>query len=178
MKKFFKVLGIIILVLIIIVLVAGLIAPRKYHLEREITINAPREKVWPQVSSLVNMNKWSPFAEQDPNIKVSFEGQDGTVGSGYKWESEKVGAGEQKITKLDQPNRADSHLHFIKPFEGEAEAFIDLKEAGSATKVTWGFSTEYAYPMNAMLLVMNMDKVMGETFDKGLSNLKRTVESN
>ena len=178
MKKFFKIVGIIILVLIVVVLVAGLIAPKKYHLEREITINAPREKVWPQVSSLPNTHKWNPWVEQDPNIKVSFEGQEGTVGSGYKWESEKVGTGHQTITKLEQPGRVESHIHFIKPFEGEADVFIDLKEAGNATKVTWGFSTEYSYPMNAMLLVMNMDKMMGEAYDKGLANLKRISESN
>jgi hypothetical protein len=178
MKKFFKIVGIVILVLIVVVLVAGLIAPKKYHLEREISINAPREKIWPQVSSLPNTHKWNPWSEQDPNIKVSFEGQEGAVGSVYKWESKEVGTGNQTITKLDQPGRVESRIHFIKPFEGEADVFIDLQETGNATKVTWGFNTEYAYPMNAMLLVMNMDKMMGDAYDKGLANLKRISESN
>lgn len=178
MKKFLKIVGFIILLVIVFVLVAGLFVPKKYNLEKEITINAPREKVWPQVSSLANTHKWNPWSEQDPNIQVSFEGQDGTVGSVYKWQSKEVGSGNQTITKLEQPGRVESHIHFIKPFEGEADVFIDLKEEGSGTKVTWGFTTQYKYPMNVMLLFVNMDKVMGEAYGKGLANLKRISESN
>lgn len=178
MKRFFKIVGIVILSLIVLVLIAGLIAPKKYHIEREITINAPREKVWQHVSSLAECHKWNPWSEEDPNIKVNFEGQQGTVGSAYSWESDKVGVGKQTLTRLDQPSRVESQIHFIKPFDGNADIFINLQEAGGGTKVTWGFDTKYAYPMNVMLLIMPMDKMMSESYDKGLNNLKRISESN
>ncbi|MDF2189052.1 SRPBCC family protein [Paraflavitalea sp. CAU 1676] len=178
MKKFLKIVGIVILSLIVLVLVAGLIAPKKYHIEREITINAPREKVWSHVSNLEECHKWNPWSEEDPNIKVSYAGNLGTVGSSYSYTSEKVGAGTQTLTKVDQPQRVESHMKFIKPFDGDADIFINLQDAGAGTKVTWGFDTQYSYPMNAMLLVMPMDKMMSESYDKGLNNLKRISESN
>lgn len=178
MKKFLKITGIVILSLVVLFLIAGLVAPKKYHIERDITINAPREKVWQHVSSLAECHKWNPWSEEDPNIKVSYEGQQGTVGSTYGWESDKVGAGKQTITRLDQPGRVESHIHFIKPFEGEADIFINLQEAGAGTKVTWGFDTQFSYPMNAFIWVMPMNKNMSDAYDKGLNNLKKMVESN
>ena len=178
MKKFFKIVGIVILSVIVLVLIAGLIAPKKYHIEREITINAPREKVWQHVSSLAECHKWNPWSEQDPNISVSYEGQPGTVGSSYSYTSEKVGAGKQTLTKVEQPQRVESHMKFIKPWSGDADIFINLQDAGGATKVAWGFDTEFSYPMNGLMLVMPMEKSMREAYDKGLNNLKRISESN
>ena len=178
MKKFFKIIGIILLLLIVFVLVAGLFIKKDYHLERSIVINAPKEKIWENVHTLANINKWNPWLKKDPNTKGSYEGQDGTVGAVYRWESKEVGTGSQTLTKLDAPSRTESHLHFIKPFEGEAEVFMDLKEEGNGTKVNWGFDTHYSYPKNVMLLFVNMDKVMGESYDDGLNQLKALSEAN
>jgi hypothetical protein len=179
MKKFFKIIGIIILLIIVFILVAGIFVPKTYHLEKDITINAPREKVWSYTSTLQNLHKWNPWKDADPNMQISYEGQDGTVGAVYKWKGNKdVGSGSQTITKLETLNRTETHVHFIEPFEGEADAFIGLSNAGSDTKVTWGFNSEYAYPMNVMLLFVNMDKMMGESYNKGLGKLKTLCESN
>ncbi|MEP6844712.1 MAG: SRPBCC family protein [Panacibacter sp.] len=178
MKKVLKIIGVILLLVIALVLIAGIFLPKNYHMEKDITINAPREKVWVNVSSLQNMQKWNPFIEADPNIQVSYEGQDGTVGCMYKWKGNKdVGSGTQTITKLEQPGKVETHLHFFEPFEGEADAFINLAEEGSGTKATWGFDTKYAYPMNVMPVLMNMDKMMGNSYNAGLAKLKKLCES-
>lgn len=178
MKKILKIIGVIILLVIAFVLIAGLFVSKTCHMERDITINAPREKVWNHVSSLRAMEKWNPWREKDPNIKADFEGQDGAVGSVYKWSGNKdVGSGSQTITKLEHSERVETHLHFIEPFEGEADAFTLLVDAGNGTKVTWGFDTKYAYPMNTMLLFVNIDEMMGEDYNKGLAKLKALCES-
>lgn len=179
MKKFLKIIGVILLLVVAFILIAGLFVSKEYHLERDITINAPREKVWSNVGTLHAMHNWSPWIEADPNIKITYEGQDGMVGAVYKWEGNKdVGKGTQTITKTEQPNRIETHLHFFEPFEGEADSYINLSDAGTGTKVTWGFDSKYAYPMNVMLLFVNMDKMMGDTYNKGLNKLKTVCESN
>ena len=86
MKKFLKIIGIILLLAIAFVLIAGIFVTKKFHLEKDITINAPQEKVWGNVNSLQAMEKWSPWTDIDPAMKVSHEGQPGTVGSVYRWE--------------------------------------------------------------------------------------------
>jgi len=178
MKKVLKIIGVIILLIVVFVLIAGLFVSKTYHLEKDITINAPREKVWSHVSSLREMEKWNPWREKDPNIKADFEGQDGTLGSVYNWSGNKdVGSGSQTITKLEKPDRVESHLHVIEPFEGEADAFTRLVDAGNGTKVTWGFDTKYAYPMNTMLLFIDMDGMMGKDYNNGLAKLKAICEA-
>lgn len=175
MKKILKVVGVILLLLVVVFLVAGLIIKKDYHLEREITINAPKEKVWNNVNSLQSLEKWSPWVGIDPNMKTSFEGAPGTVGSVYKWEGNSdVGQGSQTLTAVQSPDAVTTHLHFIKPFEGEADATVKLAEANGATKVTWTFDSRYKYPMNVMTLFM--DGMMGDQYNKGLSKLKQISE--
>lgn len=179
MKKILKILGILILVVVAFVLIAGLFISKNYHFQQDVSINAPQEKVWGYVSDLRQMDKWSPWKEKDPNIQLSYQGQDGSVGSTYSWKGNKqVGSGSQTITKLDAPKRVDTHLHFIEPFEGQADAFIALDGANNSTKVTWGFDTRYPYPMNVMQLFVNMDKEMGAEFNSGLTKLKALCEAN
>jgi len=180
MKKALKIIGILLLLFIVFVLIAGLFMSTSYHFQKEIVINAPKEKVWNLVNNFHGHDKWSPWKDGDPDIQVSYEGQDGTEGAVYKWKGNKeVGSGEQTITKLEPMSRVNTHIHFIEPFAGEADAFIMLDDAGNSnTKVTWGFDTHYAYPKNTMLLFVNMDKMMGEQYNKGLNRLKNIAESN
>jgi len=62
--------------------------------------------------------------------------------------------------------------------KGKADTYLVLAGTGNATKVTWGFDTEYSYPMNVMQLFFDMDEMMGKQYDKGLSKLKTMSESN
>jgi len=178
MKKVLKIIGILILLVIAFVLIAGIFIKKDYHLEKDIVINAPREKVWAHVNTLRQFSTWNPFVEKDPNVKTSYEGVEGTVGSKYSWDGNSdVGKGTQTITAIDSASSVKSHLHFIKPMEGEAEAYLNLSDAGNgATKVTWGFDSRYKYPMNVMTLFMG--GMMGDMFNKGLGKLKTLSEAN
>jgi hypothetical protein len=44
------------------------------------------------------------------------------------------------------------------------------------TKVKWGFIGNMKYPMNLMLLFMNMEKMVGNDLNIGLTNLKGVLE--
>ncbi|PWT95524.1 MAG: polyketide cyclase [Bacteroidetes bacterium] len=180
MKKVLKVVGLLLLAIIAFVLIAGLFISRSYHFQKEITTNAPQEKVWGYVSDFKQMDKWSPWKDKDPNIQLSYDGQDGAVGSTYSWVGNKdVGSGSQTLTKSDPPHRIDTHLHFLKPFDAQADAFITLDGENNATKVTWGFDSKYPYPLNGVMkMFMNMDKAMNDEFGSGLNKLKTLAESN
>lgn len=179
MKKVLKFIGILIVLVIAFVLIAGLFLSKTYHVERDITINEPREKVWNNVSTLHGLHSWSPWIEADPNVKITYEGQDGAVGAAYKWEgNSEVGMGVQTISKTEKSNSFGTHIHFIKPFDGEADSHIDLTDAGSSTKATWSLDGKYSYPMNVMQLFMDMDKTIGDKYNTGLGKLKTICEAN
>lgn len=177
MKKVLKVIGVLLLLIIAFVLIAGIFVSKVYHLERDITINAPRDTVWNNVSSLRAMMKWSPWTDPDPNVQLTYEGEDGAIGSTFHWKGNKdVGSGNQTITSVDKPSSIKSHINFIEPFSGQADAYISLADVGGSTKATWGLDIKYPYPMNVMQLFVNMDDMMGKQYNTGLSRLKKLSE--
>ena len=172
--KFLKALLYIVIGLVLVIGILSLVVPTKLVVTKTTVINAPKEVVWTEVSRLENLNKWSPWLEEDPNTKVVVEGTDGTEGAVSRWDSEKMGKGSQTITKLDEMNRVESHLNFIKPFTGEADASIELADTTGGTKVTWVFANESPRPWNVMNLFAG--SVLKKQYTKGLSNLKTLSE--
>ena len=112
-------------------------------------------------------------------MKKEYKGTDGTVGFVSAWEGDdkNVGKGEQTITKIIEGDLLETDLHFIKPFEGKALAFMTMEEADTtSTKLTWSFSSSMPYPMNIMLVFMDMEKMLGKDYELGLANLKGELE--
>ena len=130
---------------------------------------------------LSNQPKYSKWASMDPTMKQEFKGTDGTVGSFYSWDSNNkdVGKGEQTITGVTENERVDYNIHFIKPFDGLALAYMTTTAVTpTQTKVKWGFSSKMPWPMNLMLLFMNMEDMLGKDLSIGLTNLKGNLEKN
>lgn len=160
--------------LIILLLVAAFFVSNEMKYQSSVNIDAPIEQVWENVNSLSDLDKWSPWNEKDPNMEQTISGNDGTVGAIQKWKSdqEDVGTGSQEILKLEAPKNILLGLKFQEPFESEAQAFVKLEKEGNGTKATWGFESEMPYPMNLMLLFMDMEESIGADYQKGLRNLK------
>ncbi|KAA5536264.1 SRPBCC family protein [Taibaiella lutea] len=180
MKRFFKLLGIIILLLVIIILVAGFFISPKFHFEKSIVINAPKEEVWKNISTFSNFEKWDPWSIQDPKIQKSISGTDGTPGATYSWiGNDDVGTGSQTFIEIAPFDHINIDLEFKEPFEKKAAVKYILLPDGNKTKITWSFDTEFSYPWNAVSsLFMNLDKRMDKDFSTGLANLKKLCESN
>ena len=168
-----------IVALIILVLILAIFIPGEYHVDRKVTINAPKDTVFNYVKYLKNQDNFSTWNKMDPNMKKEFHGTDGTVGAVAGWDSDNkdVGKGEQEIIKITDGQRIDFELRFIEPFEATDQAFITTTVLDSATtEVVWGFDGAMSYPMNLMMLYMNMDKMLGPDLEKGLQNLKVLLE--
>jgi uncharacterized protein YndB with AHSA1/START domain len=169
-----------IIALILIVLLIGLFVKRDYAVERQITINKPKAEVFDYVKFLKNQNNYSVWAKADPNMKTTFTGTDATPGFVSAWESldKNVGKGEQEITKIIDGERIDYELRFMEPMKTKNIAYmVTESESDNQTVVRWGFTGHINYPMNLMLLFINMDKAIGKDFQQGLDNLKTILES-
>lgn len=176
---FIKRILVILILFISIVLIAAYFMPKKYSVEREITINKPADSIFKYVRSLKNQNEFSVWANRDPKIKIQYKGIDGSVGSISSWEStvKEVGAGEQEITKITENRRLDFALRFKKPMEDTADGFMTTEPlSGNQTKVKWGISGVIPYPTNIMLPMLKMDQMIGNDLQKGLENLKDKME--
>jgi uncharacterized protein YndB with AHSA1/START domain len=177
--KLLKIVLIGIAAIIALALIVAAFTKKDYAVVREITINKPKQEVFDYVKFLKNQDNYSKWAMMDPNMKKTYTGTDGTVGFVSAWDSQEknVGAGEQEIKGITNGERIDFELRFKRPFEATDYAYMTTEDAGNnQTKVKWGFNGKMKYPMNLMLLCMDMDKMLGKDLDTGLSNLKSILE--
>jgi len=165
--------------LVVLLLIIALFLKKEYTIEREVTINQPRQQVFSYVKQVKNQDNYSVWNKMDPAMQKTYTGADGTVGFVYAWDStnKKAGKGDQEIKAIREGERIDMGLHFIKPFEGRANVYMTTTDIpGSQTNVKWGINGKMNYPMNIMLLFMNMEKMMGSDLATGLDNLKGILE--
>jgi len=167
------------LILIGLVLLIALFLPNDFAVEKAITVNKPREFVFQHVKSLKFQNEWSVWNELDPNAKHEFKGEDGTVGFIASWDgNEDMGAGEQEIIAITEGERMETELRFLRPMEIKNYCYMTTESINeNETNVKWGFKGSFAYPFNVFLLFLNMEKNIGNDFEKGLQKFKTLVEA-
>ena len=169
----------VVLAIIGLALIVALFVKKEMHAEREVVINKPKSEVFSYVKYLKNQNDYSKWATMDPAMKKDFKGTDGTVGFVSAWESDKddVGKGEQEIKGIKDGERIDYEIRFKKPMESTASAYM-ITEAvsGNQSKVRWGFDSKMNYPFNIMRLFFDVDKMIGDDFETGLTRLKTQLE--
>jgi hypothetical protein len=68
-------------------------------------------------------------------------------------------------------------LEFFKPFAGNSIADFTFKPEGNQTVATWTMTGTNNFMAKAIHLFMNMDKMIGGQFEKGLASMKSLVES-
>lgn len=172
-----KTLMVILGVVVALVLVLGILGPGRSHVVRETVIAAPGPVVWDHLRSLKKHNGWSPFLAMDPDMKVTYEGTDGAVGSKSSWEGGKSGKGEQVIAAVDSGKRIDVDLHFMEPFEAQATASLVMQPMADSTRVTWTYDGKNGFISRIIAVFKNMDSMLGPVFDDGLARLKQVAEA-
>ncbi len=165
------------------VILLCIFAPTDFKLERDITINKPRNIVFAEIKFLKNHAKWNAWLKKDPSAKMEYKGTDGTVGFISSWESEnqELGIGEQEIITITEGERLEMQLRFKKPMEGKLASYITTESLGeNQTKVTVGMYDKMPIPMNAIHLLVDtcfeIQKKMTDNMDAGLNDLKVILE--
>ena len=173
--KILKKIVLLVLVFLAIALIAGLFMPKEYAVEKEVTINQPKDSVFQFIRYLKNQDKFSVWAKMDPKMKQYFKGTDGEIGAINGWDSqmENVGAGEQEIKKIVDGERIEFELRFLRPMESTENAYMSVESLSpNYTKVKWGFNGAFPYPMNILKPFMGVEEMIGKDLQTGLDNLK------
>lgn len=178
MKKFLMIgLGLLVGAVAVVV---GLAAAQsgQYHVERSLTISAPAAKVYALISDFHNFGKWSPWEHLDPKLEKTYSGAERGQGAVYDWSgNDQVGSGRMTIVAATENQRLDIKLEFFKPFPAISQTAWILEEEGGKTTMTWSIDGRNEGLMPKLFsLVMNMDKMLGTDFERGLSQLKNICE--
>ena len=168
--------GVIALLAILAIIVA--MQPSDFRVTRSMKMAASPQAVFNQVNNLKRWEQWSPWAKLDPNVKMQYEGPEEGAGAKYSWEgNSQVGAGSNTITESKPDEMIRMNLHFIKPMEGTNTVDFTFEPKGESTLVTWSMYGPNNFIGKAIGLVMNCDKMVGDSFTEGLTSIKHIVET-
>src|SRR5262249_51462751 len=170
-----------VLAVVVVFIIVVSTRPSTFHIERSITTSAPAENAYAQVNDFHAWAAWSPWEKMDPGMKKTFEGSTSGQGAVYAWTgNDKVGEGRMTIEKADKPSQIAIKLEFLKPFAATNTATFTFAPAGGGTpgtRVTWAMDGENNFMAKAASMFMDMDKMIGGDFERGLSGLKTAAES-
>lgn len=168
--------------LLIVVAIAAILflasrKPKSASFSRKLLINAPIGRVYRQVGSLRAYNEWNPWAENDPSQEVTFDGDDGAIGSKMEWNGKKTGSGFMTLSEANGDNAVCYDMEFIKPFKGSAKARVTLVDQDGNTEAEWHYSGENSFIARVFAVFMDFEKMIGGQYEKGLAKLKTLCEA-
>lgn len=178
-----KKVGTVILFLIAAFVITGYLLPREVHIERSITIERPAPMMFELLNSFQYFDKWSPWAQRDPDATFSISGPESGVGARLSWSGDPqlVGSGWQEIVASKPYEEIKIRLDFDA--QGPADTGFRLKPLGDATRVTWFFDSDLTKGVNyldaflARYFGLLFDRWVGGDYETGLANLKKYAES-
>ena len=174
-------LKIILITLAVIIVALGVVVamqPAEFRVTRSAMMSAPPQVVFAQVDDLRKWELWNPWQKKDPAMKLTFAGPPAGPGASYSWAGNKdVGEGRLTIIESRPNDLVRIKLEFMKPFTATNIASFTFKADGNRTAVTWSMEGNNNYLAKALHLVINMDKMVGGEFEKGLADMKKVAEA-
>jgi hypothetical protein len=168
-------LGVVAVIAVFLIVVA--VQPAEFRVERSAAMTAPAAEVFAQVNDFHKWEAWSPWAKMDPAAKNTFAGPASGVGASFSWDgNDKVGAGRMTITESKPAERIAITLEFLKPYAATDTSEFTFKGDAKQTNVTWTMTGKKDFLSKGMCLFLDMDKMVGGEFEKGLASIKAIVE--
>lgn len=165
-------------ILLLLISVIGLLFFSSHiEIRRSVVINAAPARVFGFVNDLRNYNEWSPWYEMDTTALYSYQGPFTGKGARINWESDdrNVGSGSMTYTDALPDSLIRIDLDFMKNGIAKSEYRISPSDSGSV--FTWVFMVEAGANPLMRIIGSFMEKLIGADFEKGLSKLKKIIES-
>ncbi|MDH4261820.1 MAG: SRPBCC family protein [Spirochaetia bacterium] len=154
----------------------GYFLPSKWSVKRSIEINQSSEKIFPYINDLHKWSQWYPWTrEMDVSMVITYDGAETGAGAIRKWSGSSIKSGEIKITK-SIPNEGVWYSFKSDQTKIVVYGSITIAKKGNTNIVTWEDTGDNGYSLLARFFSGGLDKVIGQKFETGLENLKRTAE--
>src|SRR5438093_13611094 len=106
-------------------------------------------------------------------MKHNYDGAPAGVGAGYSWAgNSQAGEGRMTITDSHPSDLIKIKLEFIKPWTATNATNFTFTPQGNQTNVKWTMDGENNFMGKAFGLFMNIEKMVGGDFEKGLAQMK------
>ncbi len=152
--------------------------PADFKITRSAVIAAAPAKVFAQVNDFHLWANWSPWEKMDTSMKKTFEGPAMGQGSVYSWVgNNKVGEGKMTLTASHPSDLIQIQLDFLKPMKDTCQTEFAFAPQGTGTQVTWSMTGKRNFVSKAFCVFLDMDKMVGGDFERGLASLKAVSEA-
>lgn len=149
----------------------------KFHFERSGVINASPEKIYPYLSQFKLGSQWSSFEKVDPEMKKSYLGEEGQVGSKLEFDgNSEAGSGTIEILKLVPNESVDLKLTMTKPMHAENFIQYKLTPEANGTRFTWSMHGDNGFMGKLISVFIDCETMLDKPFTDGIHNLKTIVE--
>ena len=147
-----------------------------YTVTRSVDVDSDPAACHALVDDFHAWTTWSPWEDVDPDLRRTYSGPDRGVGAHYAWSgNRKAGRGSMEIVG-SVPEQIDVRLVFEKPWKADNPVVFRFEPTGAGTRVTWTMTGDNKGVAAVFAKVVNMDKMLGSDFEKGLSRLKAAAE--
>lgn len=174
MIKTLKTAGIIILAVVAILMIGSVFIPSQVHIERNITIDAPKEMIFQQVNNLQNWTQWSPWLAGSSS---QMEGPDSGVGAAIRFRcgEDTARATRLTITKSDPFEFVEMEVE-QKKYSGKS--IFKFEELPEGVRAIWTINADMGKKPFRKYYGLFLDKIVGREIEESLINLKNLSEAN
>lgn len=166
-----------VLVLVPAVLLVAASRPDHFRVERRLTMHAPAERIFPLVNDLHRHVEWSTWERKDPHMKRAHSGSPSGAGAVYEWDGNgEIGRGRMEIVESSEPRRIVLAMDFLAPMEAHHTAEFVFEPDDAGTTVIWAMYGSQNLVGKLMGLFLDVDRMIGSEFAKGLENLRTLAE--
>lgn len=150
--------------------------PDSFRVQRTASIQAPPEKIFSHINDLRGFNAWNPYEKKDATPKGSYGEVAIGQGATYEFHGKDVGRGRLEIIDSRPASEVRMKLDMLEPFEAHNIVELTLRPDGEATRVTWAIQGPVPYLAKIAHLFFDMDRMIGQDFERGLADLKALAE--
>ena len=152
----------------------GLVLPREYAVSRSVVIEAEAEEIHGFVGDLRRWDLWGPWKEDDPTLVVTYGAKTSGIGASQSWRG-RDGNGTLEFT-ASSPRRGVRYDLSFNDGTYRCRAAIRYHHRDGHTLVSWLMRGRMETPVLGGYAALLMEPLVGGLFDRGLANLKETVE--
>lgn len=177
--KVLRIILVLIGLLILLVIGVGLFGPTSMDVSYTQKLNAPVASVFNQVEDFKNWPNWSPWAESDPEMKVTYGDKSKGEGASYSWEGPVTGKGRMDMREVVKSEKLGMDIGFDMGNGLEfSTADMFFKQEGEATEVTWNFNSTGSDGFMERIMNVVMPSKLEGMYQQGLTKLEKVALEN
>jgi uncharacterized protein YndB with AHSA1/START domain len=171
------VVSVVIVLIVVVVLALAATKPQEFSIERHALINAGPERVFAFIVDFHEWPKWAPQDRDDKSMRRTFSGATSGLGAVCEWQGDKSGKGRMSVVECDAPRHLIIDVAFEKPFVANNRNEFSLTSDPGGCRIVWTMRGTNLFIMRVMGVFMNLDRLMGRHFERGLAGLKDLAEA-